>query len=309
MADNPTTPGPEGRSWFRRILGKSGQTPVAPAAAPAVPASPQLSIEADALDLLRVADVMVPRADIIGVEVSTPLDELAQRFAEAAHSRLPIYRETLDDPVGVAHIKDVVGHLAPSEDGERLPGWLQKQILPAISRPLLFAPPSMRASDLLRRMQGRRMHMALVVDEYGGTDGLVTLEDLIEPIVGDIEDEHDESEASMLRAIDDDSFMADARVELTDLIEAIGSDFDPGEYAEEVDTLGGLIFAMLGRVPVRGEVVSRLKGFEFEITRADARRVKQVRITRRRRKQRLLIAGPKSEAPVQTETGNQQAAE
>lgn len=300
MADNPTTPGPEGRSWFRRILGKSGQTPVAPAAAPAAPASPQLSIEADALDLLRVADVMVPRADIVGVEVSTPLDELAQRFAEAAHSRLPIYRETLDDPVGVAHIKDVVGHLAPSEDGERLPGWLQKQILPAISRPLLFAPPSMRASDLLRRMQGRRMHMALVVDEYGGTDGLVTLEDLIEPIVGDIEDEHDDEDSPAILARGPGVWDVDARAEIDDFEAVVGEEIAAEDEDEDVDSLGGLVFTLIGRVPERGEVIRHPTGYEFEVIEADSRRIKRMRVRAAHRKPRPAAvpaadgAGPES---------------
>ena len=300
MADNPITPGPEGRSWFRRILGKSGRTPVAAAATPAAPASLPLSIEADALDLLRVADVMVPRADIIGVEVSTPLDELAQRFAEAAHSRMPIYRETLDDPVGVAHIKDVVGHLAPSEDGERLPGWLQKQILPAISRPLLFAPPSMRASDLLRRMQGRRMHMALVVDEYGGTDGLVPLEDLIEPIVGDIEDEHDDEDSPAIRARGPGVWDVDARAEIDDFEAVVGEEIAAEDEDEDVDSLGGLVFTLIGRVPERGEVIRHPTGYEFEVIEADSRRIKRMRVRAAHRKPRPAAvpaadgAGPES---------------
>ena len=282
---------------------------------------------------LRVEDVMVPRADIESVDIGVSVGHVIARFREVGHSRMPVYDDSLDNVVGMIHIKDVLGRITepskteihksvPSNGAANTNGNGNgatspvKFVTPTLKqkigkldlvRKVLFVPPSMPVTDLLASMQATRMHMAVVVDEYGGTDGLATIEDLLEAVVGDIEDEHDEDEAAMLKSLGEDVWLADARVELGDLIETIGSDFDPGEFADDVDTLGGLIFAAMGRVPVRGEVVSKLKGFEFEITRADARRIKQVRITRRRRKQRLLIAATKPEpvaqAPVIAEGG------
>ena len=237
-----------------------------------------VSIEADALERLRVEDVMVPRADIVGVEVSTPLGELTQIFAEAAHSRLPIYRETLDDPVGVVHIRDVIHHLVPDKNGTRSEGWSEQEVLTEIGRPLLFAPPSMNATDLLRRMQGRRTHLALVVDEYGGTDGLVTLEDLIEPIVGDIEDEHDDDEAAAIMTKGPGIWDVEARAKIDDFEKVAGEEIAAPDEDEDVDTLGGLIFTLAGRIPERGEVIRHGKGYEFEVLEADPRRIKRMRV-------------------------------
>lgn len=261
---------------------------------------------------MRVEDVMVPRADIEAVDAQVMVGQVIARFREAGHSRMPVFEESLDNVVGMIHIKDVLDRVteaakpaAGNGNGSGAATSPVKFVTPALKqkigkldlvRKVLFVPPSMPVTDLLASMQATHIHMAVVVDEYGGTDGLATIEDLLEAVVGDIEDEHDEDDSAALKTIDEDTFLADARVELTELIETIGSDFDPGAYAEDVDTLGGLIFALAGRVPVRGEVVSKLKGFEFEITRADPRRVRQVRITRKKRKQRLLIAGPKTEA-------------
>jgi len=225
----------------------------------------------------RVEDVMVPRADIIAVEIDTPLKEIARLVTEAGHSRFPVYRETLDDPVGVVHIRDIIGYLvryADSGEGD----WAQARILPAVRRPLLYVPPSMRALDLLLRMQSRRMHMALVVDEFGGTDGLVTLEDLIEPIVGDIEDEHDETEAPSIRAKGADCWEADARAPIEELERELGREIATEAEEADVDTLGGLIFRLAGRVPERGEVLSHPSGLEFEILDSDPRRIKRMRI-------------------------------
>tara|TARA_R110000868_G_scaffold46352_5_gene153169 strand:+ start:2041 stop:2940 length:900 start_codon:yes stop_codon:yes gene_type:complete len=280
MSDVEDSPDEDTRSWFGRIFGgpedvKMSDKPADPAK---MPASPTFAIDPDALDDLRVADVMVPRADIIGVEVSTPLGELVQAFAKAAHSRLPIYRETLDDPIGVVHIKDLIVHLAPGEDGEREAGWADRRVLPAISRPLLFAPPSMRATDLLRRMQGRRMHLALVVDEYGGTDGLVTFEDLIEPIVGDIEDEHDDEDAPAIRARGPGVWDVEARAEIDAFELVVGEEIAGPDEDEDVDSLGGLVFTLTGRVPERGEVIRHPKGYEFEVLEADPRRIKKMRV-------------------------------
>ncbi|MEE2565443.1 hemolysin family protein [Hyphobacterium marinum] len=269
----------QGRSWrarLSRVLGNGGE-PAVQNLNGADAASFALRVEA--FDRMRVNDVMVPRADIIGVEIGTPLDELARLFADAAHSRLPIYRETLDDPVGMAHIKDVIGHLAPGEDGQRPAGWTESRILPAIRRPLLFAPPSMRATDLLLRMQTRRMHLALVVDEYGGTDGLVTLEDLLEPIVGDIEDEHDEADAPAIRAKGPGLWDVEARTPIEEFEQAAGCTLSDEETDDDIETLGGLVFTLAGRIPERGEVIPHADaGVEFEVLDADPRKIKRLRV-------------------------------
>jgi len=263
-------------NWLIGLFrGKGANEPHSPSRASV--ADGGVSIEADALERLRVEDVMVPRADIVGVEVSTPLGELTQIFAEAAHSRLPVYRETLDDPVGVVHIRDVIHHLVPDEKGIRPEGW-SEEVLTSIVRPLLFAPPSMSATDLLRRMQGRRTHLALVVDEYGGTDGLVTLEDLIEPIVGDIEDEHDDDEAPAIMTKGPSVWDVEARAKIDDFEKVVGEEIAAPDEDEDVDTLGGLIFTLAGRIPERGEVIRHDKGYEFEVLEADPRRIKRMRV-------------------------------
>lgn len=279
MSGDSHTPEGESRSWLGRLLGNGAAVPAGRSAqAAARTPSTQQTIDADALDRLRVEDVMVPRADIVGVEVSTPLGELIEAFAKAAHSRLPVYRETLDDPVGIVHIKDLIAKLAPGEGEARPQGWVDQEILAEISRPLLFAPPSMRAADLLRRMQGRRMHLALVVDEYGGTDGLVTLEDLIEPIVGDIEDEHDEDEAATIRARGSGVWDVDARATIDDFEAVVGEEIAAPDEDEDVDSLGGLVFTITGRIPERGEVIGHPSGYEFEVLEADPRRIKRMRV-------------------------------
>ncbi len=251
----------------------------------------ELIFKVDALDSLRVADVMVPRADIIAIEIDTPLGEVARSFAEASHSRLPLYRETLDDPVGVVHIKDVMAHLAGDETGRRPEDWASLKILPQVRRPLLYVPPSMRAGDLLVRMQSKRMHMALVVDEYGGTDGLVTLEDLLEPIVGEIDDEHDENEGPLIRARGPNIWEADARIPLEELEIVLGYPVATEDELEDVDTLGGLVFMLASRVPERGEVIAHSTGLEFEILDSDPRRIRRVRIRAPRPADPLADAG------------------
>lgn len=223
---------------------------------------------------LSVSDVMVPRADIIAVEEQTPLLDLIRVFREAQHSRLPIYRETLDDPLGMIHIKDVISLVETGPDGQ----WHWPQIpITKLKRDLLFVPGAMPALDLMLRMQASRIHLALVVDEYGGTDGLVSIEDLVEQIVGDIGDEHDIEEAPNITTLPDGKYDADARVTLEEFKERTGIDLTQTEGEEEVDTLGGLVAAALGRVPVRGEIVSH-GGLEFEILEADPRHAKRLRI-------------------------------
>ncbi len=227
----------------------------------------------EAFEKLRVEDVMVPRVDIIGLEVNAPLGEVLKTFAEAQHSRLPIYRENLDDPIGVAHIKDVIRQVLP-ENVNGAPTE-ERKVLDAIKRPALFVPPSMPAADLLLKMQGRRIQMALVVDEYGGTDGLVTIADLIQEIIGEIEDEHSNA-AAAVRMRGAQIWDADARASIEDLEALVGRKLQLPDMVEEVDTLGGLAFALAGRVPERGEVLCHPEGFEFEVVEADPRRIRRL---------------------------------
>jgi CBS domain containing-hemolysin-like protein len=225
---------------------------------------------------LAVSDVMVPRADIIAVEVQASFSDLVAVFREAQHSRLPIYRETLDDPLGMVHVKDVMALVEIGPGGSLR--WNEAPI-GKLKREVLFVPGAMPALDLLMKMQATRIHLAIVVDEYGGTDGLVSIEDLVEEIVGDIDDEHDVDEDLEIRPRGDGGFDADARIGLEEFKERTGIDLakDDGDEEDEADTLGGVVIAALGRVPVRGEIVAH-EGFEFEILEADARRVKRVRI-------------------------------
>lgn len=225
----------------------------------------------------RASDVMVPRADIIAVEENCALEELLQVFRKEGHSRIPVYRETLDDPLGMVHIKDVVRFLTPDNTGgtsERKNDFALKPLI----RSLLFIPPSMPAADLLVRMQATRMHLALVIDEYGGTDGLVSIEDLVEEIVGDIEDEHDTEEGPLLVRTPSGGIQASARAPIAELAEMTGLDLLPDDEEEEVDTLGGLVVFLAGRVPQRGELISHPAGLEFEIREADPRRIKRLYI-------------------------------
>jgi CBS domain containing-hemolysin-like protein len=255
---------------------------------------------------LRVEDVMVPRAEIEAIDLSIRLGDLLRLFEESGHSRMPVYCETLDDPRGMVHIRDVVGHItrlagkqgrgrksvvAPLDmtnvDLGRTVGELE------LVRPLLFVPPSMLASDLMARMQAARIQMALVIDEYGGTDGLVSLEDIVELVVGDIEDEHDDDEP-LITKTGEGVFVVDAKAEIDDVAEVIGESFAAGEHGEYVDTIGGMIFNALGRVPARGEVVQAIPGFEFHVLDADPRRVKRVRIVQGRaaeRRRRVARSG------------------
>ena len=219
---------------------------------------------------LRVEDVMVPRAEAKALEVGTEFPELLKYFAEVTHSRLPVFRETLDDPIGFVHIKDVVSELA--KDGE-----LPKRPLEKLHREVLYVPPSMKLTDLLVKMQSTRIHLALVVDEYGGTDGLVSLEDLVEEIVGDIEDEHDDEEAMFVRR-SQRVWEADARTEIDDFAEETGIDLALEDNERDFDTLGGVAFALAGKIPARGEVLEHPTGVQIEIMDADARRIRRIRL-------------------------------
>jgi CBS domain containing-hemolysin-like protein len=248
---------------------------------------------------VRVDDVMVPRADINAVDIGVTLGELFVAFQKSGHSRMPVYRETLDDPVGLVHIKDLMGYMtnaglgAPETpaNGRKRRATAPKPDLRKVDfaktlsaadlvRNILFVPPSMPVTALLGSMQATRMQMALVIDEYGGTDGLVSLEDVVEMVVGDIEDEHDDESGAMIVPDGEGLFLADARADLDEVAAAIGADFIRGEEGEDVDTIGGLVVSLLGRVPVRGELVAVPGGFEIEILDADPRRIKRLRIRR-----------------------------
>ena len=228
---------------------------------------------------LKLRDVMVPRAEIVAVDEGTDLADLLKLFREAQHSRLPMFRETLDDPTGLIHVKDVLGLLEPESSGAYCLSPTAR--ITALRRPILFAPPSMRALDLLLKMQATHTHLALVIDEYGGTDGLVSIEDIIEEIVGDIADEHDDDAATIKP--DADGFIADARMDLDDFKTQTGHDFLTldGEEEEDrdIDSLGGLVVSLLGRVPQRGEIVTHPDGSEFQVLDADPRRVRKLRVT------------------------------
>lgn len=303
--DTPTAQPPKRR--LRDILKRNE---------PGAPASPKASdlsqrrmvTAAERFHRLRVDDVMVPRADIVSVDSTSTLSELSAAFKEAGHSRLPVYKETLDDPTGMVHIKDLLPYLMLNAKGRTNKTYPDKKVLQYIKREVLFVPPSMLAQDLLRRMQGRRIHMAIVVDEYGGTDGLVTIEDLIETIVGDIDDEHDERDPEVQIVTGKNGrsiWEADARILIDDFEKAIGRDFATPDEEDDVDTLGGLIFTLAGRVPERGEIIRHASGVEFEVMDADSRRVKRLRIADLKHKGADRPAKAEAEAEaddVKTET-------
>jgi CBS domain containing-hemolysin-like protein len=254
----------------------------------------------------RVGDVMIPRADIIAVPADATLDEVLALFRTAGHSRLPVFDDSLDDPRGMVHIRDFLEFIAGQAKAEPSAGLSEPAFhdLSAVDlgmtlaetkilRPVLYVPPSMPAVDLLVRMQATRTHIALVIDEYGGTDGLVTIEDLIEIVVGDIEDEHDLEEAPTIAPAGEGSFIADARATLEELREATGIDLSETEIAEEVDTLGGLIVTLAGHVPAQGEIIEGPEGLIFEIIEADQRRVKRLSIHHR------AAAAPETGTPAE----------
>ena len=219
---------------------------------------------------LRVGDVMIPRADIIGLDVRSKIVDVIDVFQREFHSRIPIYREGLDHVIGMVHIKDLLKYWSKSDDFR----------LEDIVREVMFVPPSMPVADLLLNMRTRRVHMALVIDEYGGTDGLVTIEDLVEAIVGDIEDEHDEDEIDLIVEVSDGVLEVDGRADSVAVEEKLLVDLLPAELDEEVETIAGVVASLAGRVPQRGEVISHPHGVEFEVLQADARRIKRLRITK-----------------------------
>lgn len=256
---------------------------------------------------VRVSEVMTPRAEIVAIDLNATLGQTLQAFEDDSHSRMPVYRENLDEPVGMVHIRDVVGYMIKQS---RLAPPTKKPSTPAtpcldltkvpltnsigdlkLYREVLFVPPSMLASNLMEKMQAKRIQMALVIDEHGGTDGLVSLEDLVEVIFGEIEDEHDDQEEEQIIEKADGTLVCDARAELELLSEKLSFDFQHTENNEDVDTIGGLIFAHIGRVPVRGEVINAF-GFEFRVVDADPRRIRKLEITRKPSPGSLKRLGP-----------------
>src|SRR5580692_6657561 len=214
------------------------------------------------------ADVMVPRVDIVALDADTPFPEVVKCMVEQGHSRVPVYRETLDDVIGFVHIKDVLGPVAERRETKLAP----------LLRKVLFVAPSAPILDLLVQMRQARTHIAVVVDEFGGIDGLVTIEDLIEEIVGEIEDEHDVPETPTLIERPDGTLIADARIPIEALEEQHGARLRRAGDEEAIDTLGGLVFTLAGRVPKRGEIIIHPDGIEFEVLDADPRRVKRLRV-------------------------------
>lgn len=276
-ANDPLSPKPR-RSWLAAAFGRSDRSEVN--GAETRTPEEQLDLERGRamrlrireFETLRVGDVMIPRAEVSAVDINMTMGDLISAFAENTVSRMPVYRETLDDPVGFIHLKDIIAEISK--------GGLDMESRPIdrLKREILFVPPSMRIHDLLVRMQTSRMHIALVVDEYGGTDGLVTLEDLVEQIVGDIEDEHDEEEAKLLVNRGRGIWDVDARAEIEDFAEEAGVDLSLPDYEDEIDTIGGLAFAIAGRVPQRGELIKHPSGVDIEIVEADGRRIRRLRL-------------------------------
>lgn len=251
-------------------------------------------LKAAGFDKLRVADVMRPRADIVALDVSATLAEAARLFSESQHSRLPIYRENLDDPQGFVHVRDVMAVMAPGEEGQlrAKPG---DRILSRVKREILYVPPSMKLSSLLLKMQSSRIHLALVVDEYGGTDGLVSMEDIVEQIVGEIDDEHD-VDSPLIQERPGGAFEADGRADIAKLATRLQLDLSLPDHEDEFDTAGGLAVALAGRVPQRGEILHHPAGVDLEVIDADPRRVKRVRL--RAAQERTAASAPAEPAPT-----------
>ena len=295
--------------WLSHWLERQPQPPAVTAEPTLDPSQAEVDIvdQAEAFQTLRVSDVMTPRADILALEVSTPLLEVVRRFLESEHSRMPVYRETLDDPIGVVHIKDLMRQIAPKAgetgdgEGDEEPAW-REPVLHRLRRELLYVPASMRAADLLLRMRVARIHMALVIDEFGGTDGLVTLEDIVEAVVGEISDEHDEQADAQIVVRPGGLLEADARVPLEELEALLGHDLPLPDQEEDVDTVAGLVAALAGRVPQRGEVIPHPDGVEFEVMEADPRRIRRLRIRPARPNLAAEALRPSEALPVETQS-------
>ena len=266
----------------------------------------------------HVEDVMVPRADIEAIDIECSLGDMIARFRKVGHSRIPVYADNIDNITGFIHVKDALRRItAEVSDPDKKTEMPIRLVSPALKsrlgkldivREVLFVPPLMPVGDLLQQMQQKRVHMAIVIDEYGGTDGVVTIEDLLEAVVGDIEDEHDEEDGPLIRKINSNIFIASARAEIGEVEGVIGPDFDPGEHGNEVDTIGGLVFALAGHVPERGEVIGGIKNFEFEVLQADSRQVRRVKIKRLKQRARVPAEIKAKVAPKGTKAAKPHAA-
>ncbi len=263
-----------GRSgFFSRVIGALSPSDVESDEPPTAPHSERGTTGMGNLRRMRVDDVMIPKADIVAVSQTSTLDELVAVFKESGLTRVPVYDGTLDTPIGMAHLKDLAllyGFNGKPENFE----------LSELVRPLVYVPPSMTIGVLLSKMQAERRHMALVIDEYGGVDGLVTIEDLIEQVIGQIEDEHDVDEGVYWSEEKPGQYLALAKTPLSDFEEEVGLSLTEHDDVDEedIDTLGGLVFMLSGRVPARGEVVVHPDGPEFEVMDADPRRIKRLRV-------------------------------
>jgi magnesium and cobalt transporter len=269
-ADEPASDQDQ-RGFFGRLLSafSPASETAASEAAPDAAAAPQ---GLHALRRMRVDDVAIPKAEIVAVPLDIGKDELVEVFREHGFSRVPVYKGTLDHPQGLVLLKDLALQHGFGASGR----FSLKRLL----RPILYAPPSMPTGVLLQKMQKDRVHMALVIDEYGGVDGLVTIEDLIETVIGEIEDEHDEDEGALWKEEKPGVILAQSTAPLEEIEAALGLALRTGEEDEEIDTLGGLVFLRSGRVPARGEVVEHESGVQFEIVDADPRRIKRLRVRR-----------------------------
>jgi magnesium and cobalt transporter len=260
---------PAQRGFLGRLLSAFSPTvDTDPAAAPA--ALPSASGGLHALRRMRVDDVAIPKAEIVAVPLDIGKDDLVEVFRTHGFSRVPVYKGTLDHPQGLVLLKDLALQHGFGATGR----FSLKRLL----RPILYAPPSMPTGVLLQKMQRERAHMALVIDEYGGVDGLVTIEDLIETVIGEIEDEHDEEEGALWKEEKPGVILAQSTAPLEEIEAALGVALRAGEDDEEIDTIGGLVFLRSGRVPARGEVVGHESGVQFEIVDADPRRIKRLRV-------------------------------
>jgi len=229
------------------------------------------------LKTLRVEDVAIPRADIVSVSSELDSDALIKEFRDSGYSRLPVFEDTLDNPIGMVHLKDLALKYIFDNKSEAF-NFVE------LVRPVLFVPPSMPLDVLLQKMQTERTHMALVVDEYGGVDGLATIEDLVEQLVGNISDEHDTDDDATWFEVKPDVYICQSRASLEEFEKVLGVDLASDTDDEEIDTMGGLVFMMTGRVPVRGEVISHPSGYDFEVIEADPRRIKKLRVSRKLQK-------------------------
>lgn len=265
---------PPSRGFIGRLLARARAAPEDDAPTSMMEAATSASAP-NLLNLRRktVDDVAVHKAEIVAVPVTVQLPELVEVFREHGYSRVPVYRGNLDQPLGLIHLKDLA---LKHGFGARAPA--TRFALRPLLRPLLYVPGSMPIGALLQQMQQKRIHIAQVIDEYGGVDGLVTIEDLIEQVIGAIEDEHDERDAALWVREAPDQWLILARAPLEQIEPEIGFKLVSGEYEEELDTLGGLVFMLAGRVPARGEVVSDDSGVQFEVVDADARRIKRIRL-------------------------------